>query len=153
MIKKTDPRHNARIIALQKLFEEDFRLMRLKGQTTQELTPKALCQIGGLESYNEDLYQKILESVKKYQKKIDKVIQKLAPERPLDQMSPLDLQILRIAIAEGFVENFTPEKVAIDEAIELAKAFGGSASSKFVNGVLGTLLTKKDDFNFRKKEA
>ena len=58
---------------------------------------------------------------------------------PIEQMKSVDLQILRMAIFEGFVGEITPPKVAIDEAIEVAREFGGEISSKFVNGVLGAI--------------
>ena len=70
---------------------------------------------------------------------IDETIKKYAPQWSIDQMKLVDLQILRIAIYEGFLAKITPPKVAIDEAIEIAKEFGGESSGKFVNGVLGAI--------------
>lgn len=145
MKKSEDPRHCARIIALQKLFEENFRIAFLNGKKVDELQYDEYCEINEIEDFDKELVEKILKAVKEHQKQADKIIAKLAPERPIEEISQVDLQILRIAIAEGFFENFTPHKVAIDEAIELAKEFGGETSGKFVNGVLGTLLSKKDE--------
>ncbi len=70
---------------------------------------------------------------------IDKKIQKAAPEWPLEKIAKIDLAILRLAASE-LIEHKEPEKVIIDEAVELAKEFGNDSSSKFVNGVLGTIL-------------
>lgn len=71
---------------------------------------------------------------------IDQAIQAAAPEWPIDKIAKIDLAILRLAIHELTVEKKEPAKVIIDEAVELAKAFGNESSPKFVNGVLGTIL-------------
>ena len=78
---------------------------------------------------------------------IDAIISKYAPQWPISQMKLVDLQILRIAIFEGFLGEITPPKVAIDEAIEVAKDFGGEISSKFVNGVLGAIYEERNKEN------
>ena len=70
----------------------------------------------------------------------DKIISELAPSWPIDQMSPVDKNILRIALYEMTVGGATPSKVAINEAVELAKAFGSGSSPRFVNGVLGSVM-------------
>lgn len=146
MKRYSDPRHSARILVLQKLFEEDFRSTHLDKKRSDEFDEQELCDINNIEKFDRTLFKQIQQAVKKHYKKIDKIVVKLAPERPIDQVSRIDLQILRMAIAEGFFEKLTPYKVAIDEAIELAKEFGGTSSQKFVNGVLGTLLARKDEF-------
>ena len=74
---------------------------------------------------------------------IDKTIREFAPAFPLEQMSAIDRNILRLAIFEVLFHNKVPFKVAIDEAVELAKTFGSETSPKFVNGVLGSLLTAR----------
>lgn len=147
MKKKTDPRHAARILALQQLFEEDFQFTRTNDAKNDHFGIDDLCEINFIDTYDQELFDSIVSSVEKHQAEIDTIIQKLAPERPLQQISSVDLHLLRIAIAEGFIDKFTPHKVAIDEAIELAKAYGGASSRQFVNGVLGNLLDKKDQFN------
>ena len=147
MKKKQDPRHKARILALQKLFEEDFNQEHFEGREDELYTIENLCEINEIKRFDKKLYEQIIETVNESKDSIDKVIQEFAPERPIDEISQIDLQILRIAISEGFVGKFTPHKVAIDEAIELGKEFGGDTSSKFINGVLGSLLNKKEDYN------
>lgn len=72
--------------------------------------------------------------------KLDEIIQKSAPQWPVDKIAKIDLAILRLAVYELTVKHAEPPKVIIDEAIELAKEFGNSNSSKFINGVLGTIL-------------
>lgn len=74
---------------------------------------------------------------------LDEVIQRIAVEWPIDQMAPVDRNILRLAAYEIVFSNATPPKVAINEAVELAKLFGSDSSSRFVNGVLGTLLNQR----------
>ncbi len=146
MKRETDPRHLAREIALQTLFSEDFhkdRITNVKAFTSKELT-----KIDGIEEYDKDLCIKILNGVREKKEEIDTLISEFAPQWPISQMKLVDLQILRIAIFEGFITDITPPKVAIDEAIEIAKIFGGDSSDKFVNGVLGAIYEKK--FNNKK---
>lgn len=92
--------------------------------------------------YDENLFNQIIEGVKTHQPSIDTIITECAPEWPLPQISKVDLTILRIAIYEILHRDETPTKVAIDEAVELGKEFGSVNSSKFVNGVLGTVVKK-----------
>lgn len=141
-----DFRHNARMIALQKLFESSFQ---------KELTPNSkidifpvnkIQEINETKSYNKDLLDTLLTNFPKYEKEIDHIIGQLAPEWPIEKITPIDVQILRIAILEGFIINITPEKVAIDEAIELTKEFSNDQSRKFVSGVLGTLIENKSKY-------
>lgn len=101
----------------------------------------------------------LTEGVLKNKKKIDELIEKCAPEWPIAQITAVDRNILRLGIFELMHGNYdeVPPKVSINEAIELAKAFGGPNSAKFVNGVLGTIYRemgepmKDDDSDKRKK--
>jgi N utilization substance protein B len=144
MKKATDPRHLSRELALQTLFSKDFNGTR---EGIVEFTVSDLSTIDDIASYNEDLYLSIVDGVKEKATEIDEMITKFAPQWPVSQMKLVDLQILRIAIYEGFLADITPPKVAIDEAIEIAKEFGGDTSSKFVNGVLGAIyeINKKEN--------
>jgi N utilization substance protein B len=76
---------------------------------------------------------------------LDAVIHRIAPEWPIYQMAPIDRNILRMAAFEILLSTETPPKVAINEAVELAKIFGSDSSSRFVNGVLGTLLAQRQE--------
>lgn len=146
MKRSTDPRHQARILALQELFSWYFNVEDIP---IEEISVKELLDINEMTEYDEELYDKILDGVIENKDKIDELIKKHAPQWPIEQMKSVDLQILRIAIFEGFVAKITPPKVSIDEAIEIAKDFGGGISSKFVNGVLGAIYeeTKKEEEN------
>lgn len=131
-------RHLARSIAMQTLFEWDFR-----GQPTAALpaiTEHNLQEFGvGLET-EKDFVQKLIDGVIDNQKEIDAYIQQYAPDWPVEQITVVDRNILRLGILElKFNRDNVPPKVAINEAIELAKSFGGPASGKFVNGVLGAM--------------
>jgi N utilization substance protein B len=141
MKKVTDPRHLARELALQYLFSNDFDKNR-EGYIDFEVSELSI--LDEIEEYNDELFNKLVAGVKENQEKIDGIITQYAPQWPISQMKLVDLQILRIAIFEGFIENLTPPKVAIDEAIELAKEFGGESNSKFVNGVLGAIYEKQE---------
>ncbi|KKU19999.1 MAG: N utilization substance protein B-like protein [Candidatus Saccharibacteria bacterium GW2011_GWA2_46_10] len=87
---------------------------------------------------------KLVKGVTGKQKKIDGLIAPIAPEWPIEQIARMDRVILRIGSYELLFTDDVPPKVAINEAVELAKAFGGDNSSKFVNGVLGTILRNKE---------
>ena len=92
-----------------------------------------------LDEQGEEFAIILLEGVLEYQAGMDQVIARYAPEWPLDQMAIIDRNILRIAIFEFLIGDETPVKVAINEAVELAKVFGSDSAPRFINGVLGTL--------------
>ena len=135
-----DPRHNARIIVIQKLFERSFDDGKLSGSAKDQFSDTSLQNIDEIGEYDTELAEKLFTGVLENKEKIDKLIAKLAPQWPLSQVAKTDLQILRLAILEGFILKLTPEKVAIYEAVELAKEFGAESSSSFINGVLGTIF-------------
>lgn len=138
-----DPRHLSRVLALQTLFSQDF----MPDSEREEFSIEQLVGIDEIEKYDADLYSKIIKGVREKESEIDEIITKHAPQWPKDQIKKVDLEILRISIFEGFIEKCTPPKVAIDEAIELGKLFGGNTSDKFVNGVLGALYDLNKDKN------
>jgi len=130
-------RHLSRSIAMQSLYEWDFNCFEKK---IKEIAEKNIQEFGaGLEEFN--LIWDLVLGIEEKKEYIDQIIIKTAPEWPLEQINILDRNILRIGIYEllfGDPES-VPPKVAINEAIELAKNFGGESSRKFVNGVLGTV--------------
>ncbi|KXK07980.1 MAG: transcription antitermination factor NusB [Candidatus Dojkabacteria bacterium] len=146
----SDPRHNARVVALQKLFNESFFDVSLVNSKSTSFDDSSLNSIN--EIPDEEVDYKLLESiysgVSRNLTEIDSIISKLAPQWPIDHIAKTDLQILRIAIYEGFIAKLTPEKVAVDEAIELAKEFSNEKSRMFINGALGNLIVNKSDFGF-----
>jgi len=130
-------RHLSRSIAMQSLYEWDFG--GKKGDL-EKIVTKNIKEFGpGLEDTS--LVWQIITGVVKHLFSIDKIITKAAPEWPIDQITIVDRNILRIGLYELLYANKeeVPPKVAINEAIELAKSFGGESSGKFVNGVLGTV--------------
>jgi transcription antitermination protein NusB len=149
-------RHLSRSIAMQSLYEWDFN-GRDKKQIN-EIIRKNIKEFGpGLEdgSFVDSLVRKTIEN----QGKIDPLIEKCAPEWPLEQVTIVDRNILRLGIYELLFGNYdeVPPKVAINEAIELAKSFGGESSGRFVNGVLGTIYRElgepmKDDTTKKKEK-
>lgn len=144
MKKATDPRHLSRELALQTLFSKDFNNSR---EGVMDFDIATLSELDEIETYNPELYNDIINGVRERSSEIDEIIVKFAPQWPISQMKLVDLQILRMAIYEGFISKITPPKVAIDEAIEIAKEFGGETSSKFVNGVLGAIYeTKRNEY-------
>jgi len=135
-------RHLSRSIVLQTLFEWDFMSggSEWNQDKIEEALSRNLLEFGpGLED-NEFIFNLTKEVLKK-RKVVDEIIEKAAPDWPLDKISPVDRNILRIGLTELLFGDRTqvPPKVAINEAIELAKTFGGENSGKFVNGVLGAV--------------
>jgi N utilization substance protein B len=128
-------RRKARIAALQTLYEIDCTEHKAEDAVTHSTTEQALSQEAI--SFTEKLVQGVLKN----KSKIDEVIGRFAPSFPVAQMSVIDRNILRVAIFEILMDN-TPVKVAINEAIELAKTFGSDSSPRLINGVLGSIATK-----------
>lgn len=130
-------RHLARSIVLQSLFEWDF--YERKGGF-DKLLKRNIRKFGG-DFKEKDFVRSLSEMVRDNLQKLDRIIQESAPERGIDQLNIVDRNVLRIGLAELLYadKKEVPPKVAIDEAIELAKNFGGENSSKFINGVLGTV--------------
>jgi len=110
-----DPRHIKRVVIVKNLFSWDF---------------------------NHKIPNKKTNNIIDNLPRIDKMISKAAAEWPIDQINKIDLAILRLAVFELYFDKKEPEKVIIDEAIEIAKSYGGEKSPSFINGVLGTILKK-----------
>jgi len=132
-------RHLARTIALQTLYQWDFN--NKAGQELPEIIKVNLAEFAP-NFDDKGFIENLVKGVIKHQEDIDQLIVKYAPEWPLDQITMVDRNVLRIGIFELQYDKDIPEKVAINEAIELAKTFGGESSGKFVNGVLGTIYKK-----------
>lgn len=132
-------RHLSRSIAMQSLYEWDFS--GKKKENLEKIVEKNIREFGpGLD--NKDFIWELVKGVIAKISDIDKVIEKAAPEWPLNQITIIDRNVLRIGLYELLYGNKknVPPKVAINEAIELAKTFGGESSGKFINGVLGTVF-------------
>ncbi len=131
-------RHLSRSIALQSLFEWDFRGCR-KGEL-KAVTDHAIKEFAPGINGTEFIYD-LVQGIEKRWDEINGIITESAPDWPLEQITTVDRNVLRIGIYElKFAEaDDVPPKVAINESIELAKTFGGASSGKFVNGVLGTI--------------
>jgi N utilization substance protein B len=140
-------RHQARIVALQALYEIDC---------TNHAPAVVLEQrfvVARLPTAAKDFACHLVSGVLEHQTVLDTFIHRHAPEWPLEQMAYIDRNILRVAIFEFAVDGQTPVKVAINEAVELAKAFGSDSAPRFVNGVLGTLVERKGAIAQAVKEA
>ena len=130
-------RHLSRSIAMQSLYEWDFSD---KKKNLEEIVEKNIREFGpGLE--DKSLIWQLVKGIVEHLSSIDKIIEKAAPEWPISQITIVDRNILRLGLYELLYadKKEVPPKVAINEAIELAKSFGGESSGKFVNGVLGTV--------------
>lgn len=141
-------RHLARTLAMQALYEWDFNLKQ------KDLCPEILLsriKKDFAPSFDDENFSKnLIAGVQKNLAAIDKIITQYAPEWPINQITVIDRNVLRLGVYElQFSGNNVPPKVAINEAIELAKTFGGESSGKFVNGVLGSIF--KDMGNSLKK--
>lgn len=116
MKTSTDPRHQKRQKYIEELFTLTFH--------NQKVSPET-------------------KDIVSHMQAIDETITRIAPEFPIDKINKVDLAILRLAIYELQINTDAPEKVVIDEAIELAKEYGGDTSPSFVNGALGKLIKKE----------
>ena|SRR3989344_504857 len=117
MKKKSDPRHLRRAKLMQDLFSFEFRPKQKPVSRIRKIVSKLA--------------------------KIDKLIAKSAPDRPINQINKIDLSLLRLAVFELIIEEEVPPKVVIDEAVELGKEFGSESSPSFINGALGKLIALK----------
>ncbi len=126
-------RTEARICALQSLYELDLT-DHLLGEVVADRIDSM-----GLDDTQYEFARMLTTGVREFAEKLDAVIAEHAPEWPLDQVAVIDRNILRLALWEVAVYRKTPLKVGINEAVELAKAFGTDSSPRFVNGVLGSL--------------
>lgn len=138
-------RHLGRIIALQTLYEAEFRLEA--ADVDFDLDAVLARNITRYQDMVDDVafIKKLVAGVQKQAPILDAKIQPVAPEWPIDQIARMDRLVLRIGLYELENDADVPPKVVINEAVELAKAFGGDNSSKFVNGVLGTLLRQREE--------
>ena len=143
-----------RSIVMQSLYEWDFENSMIEDANKKKLSRTALDNITkrnikeyGLEEKNTRFVFDTIDGIFKNLEKINSKIKKLAPEWPIEQVTIIDRNILRIGIYEIIFDKKKdiPPKVAINEAIELAKTFGGNSSGKFVNGVLGSLYREIED--------
>jgi len=127
---------------MQALYEADFRALGNAADILHRQIKK-LAQEGDEENFDfsEDLVNKAVEK----SDEINAIIEKVAPEWPIQQVAVIDRNILRLSIAELLYFD-TPPKVVINEAIELAKTFGSETSSKFINGVLGTVYRQSNKY-------
>ena len=126
-------RRKARELALQVLYEVDSVGHELEGVLA------CLLDEGGLSEENGAFTRDLVSGVFQNKEKIDENIRSFAPAWPIEQIAVVDRNILRLAIFEILLDNKVPVKVAINEAVELAKAFGSDSSPKFINGVLGSV--------------
>jgi len=133
-------RTKARAIALQALYEYD-----LAGHMPGEVLVYRFKE-EGTEPKIEKFTNEIVFGVFPLITELDEVIAHYAPEWPLDQVASIDRNIIRIAFWEFAIEKCTPIKVAINEAVELGKAYGSESTPRFVNGVLGSLVAKYDEY-------
>jgi N utilization substance protein B len=132
----TGPRRRARVLALQALYEADTThhpvegtLERLVGEHTAPETVAAFAR-------------RLVAGVQAHRGQIDAILAETAPQWPVEDVAVVDRNILRIAIYEVLFDNETPIRAAVNEAVELAKIYGGESSPRFVNGVLGTVSAR-----------
>ncbi len=132
---KIGARRKARELAIQALYEVDAAEHSVEEALTHLLAEEKLPEENA--SFTRELVRGVIQN----KEKIDENIQSFAPAWPIEQIPAVDRNILRLAIFEILLDNKVPVKVAINEAVELAKTFGSDSSSRFVNGVLGSVST------------
>jgi N utilization substance protein B len=137
-------RHLGRIIALQTLYELDFR--REAGDAEFNLEEVLARNISRYQKQVDDtsFIEALVRGVAADEAALDTELQPIAPEWPIDQIARMDRVVLRMGLYELTNNTDVPPKVVINEAVELAKSFGGENSSKFINGVLGTVMRQRN---------
>lgn len=128
-------RHEARALALKVLFESDVAHHDPAVVLDRQLASSEL------EAENQVFARALVEGTETNKAEADGIIARLAPAYPVAQLAPIDRNVLRLAIYELLHDNNVPVKVAINEAVELAKDFGSDSSAKFINGVLSSVAT------------
>ena len=131
-------RRRARRVTLETLYEYD-----IANHDPDEVLEQRL-EESPMEHAGVEFAQRLIHGVILYLEQMDTLIARYAPEWPLDQMAVIDRNILRIAIYEFLATDETPVKVAINEAVELAKVYGSDSAPRFINGVLGTLADHQE---------
>jgi len=129
-------RHLSRMVAMQAIYEWNFR----RDADLQEILERSIAEFN--DDIDKNFLKTIILGVREKKNRLDKEIENSAPEWPIEQISCIDKSILEISIFELLNSSDVPPKVAINEAVELAKQFGSENSSKFINGVLGTVYEK-----------
>jgi N utilization substance protein B len=129
-------RRRARAVVLQVLYELDFTTHQAKSALEARLEEHVLPEAAAA------FARSLAIGVQMYRTFLDNVVSELAPEWPIDQIAAVDRNILRIAVYELLFDADIPPKVAINEAVELAKMFGSESAPRFVNGVLGSLVSR-----------
>ena len=133
------PRTRARSLALQALYEID-----LTGHPAEEVLELRFKEIQ-LDDELVEFARKLVRGILPLRTELDAYTSEHAPEWPIEQVSVIDRNLIRMAVWEFAVDGETPVKVAINEAVELAKRFGSESSSRFVNGVLGSLADRRQE--------
>lgn len=141
-VSANEPKHIARLLAIQYLFTRYRNNKDLSENLYFE--PNSLLNEIEKSKYDTKLYEGIIDGVVYFEEKINKLVAKLAPAYPLEQINPINLIILQSAIWEAFIEELTPPLIVIDEAIELDKALSTVESSSFVNGVLANIFANEE---------
>jgi len=132
-------RRRARRVTLETLYEYD-----IVSHEPDEVLEQRL-EASPMERAGVEFARQLIHGVITYQEQMDTLIARFAPEWPLDQMAVIDRNVLRIAIYEFLATDETPVKVAINEAVELAKVYGSDSAPRFINGVLGTLADHQEE--------
>lgn len=132
-------RSKARELLMQMFFEMDVQ------KDFSEEKKEKFMKNNGIDMDKEDFFDSIYESVCTHKDEIDSMIDKYGRKWSVSTMGKVDVAILRLAAAELFFSKTAPESVAINEAVELGKKFGGENSGKFINGILGSMVREKNE--------
>jgi N utilization substance protein B len=133
-------RRKVRVLALKALYEIDS-----VGHRPELVIARHIEENEDLGAESVEFLRQLVLGTTALANRLDQLIADTAPEWPVDQLAVIDRNILRVALWEFAVSNETPLKVAINEAVEIAKDFGSDSSSRFINGVLGTLASREND--------
>jgi len=140
-------RHQSRVVVMQSVYQWKYNV----GSKIKDIALENI-QTHPSENLEDNFIIKSITEIKKNIDKIEKTITIAAPDWPIDQIDQIDLAILVVGVYELLFREDIPPKVAIDEAVELGKEFGGDNTAPFVNGVLGTVFRASDRYEGAKSE-
>jgi N utilization substance protein B len=130
-------RHQARVLAMQILYESD-----VTGHSTSEILVRTR-GLGGTPDETLDYASFLLTGIRAREQNIVESIESAAPEYPMSGIAPIDGSILKIGVFEALFSDDVPVRAAVNEAVEIAREYGGETSARFVNGVLGTIVDRR----------
>ncbi len=141
--RSSSNRHKARLLLVQKLFERELKNKSAKNFDPTDIDFHSLLEIDEISNYSKDFFEQLSSSITSNLEQIDKQVSQFSQSRPIHELPIVDLCIARIAVAEKYFLKSAPDKVIINEAVELSKEFGGIEDGGFINALLDNMFKEE----------